>query len=91
MKLKNLISLYCRTKRIRQFCGACLAKLLTGRHELIGSSAKDRTAAFEGTSLFTHGIVFGGFVVVNVKDLSRFLLMKLGGIKFQRLLLQAGL
>ena len=59
MKLKNLIPK--RKQVVRQFGQARLVKLPNGRHELIGGTDQDRTAALEWASLFAHEIVFTHF------------------------------
>jgi hypothetical protein len=43
---------------IARFGSAKVVRNLDGRHELIGGTADDRTAARECCSLFTHEVVF---------------------------------
>jgi hypothetical protein len=58
MKLKNLIPQRLRSEVVRQFGGAQLVRLPSGRHELIGGTDADRIDAIEWVSLFAHEIVF---------------------------------
>ena len=58
MKLKNIIPQRHRQQVIQQFGDARLVRLSNGRHELIGGSEANRTAAFEWVTLFAHEIVF---------------------------------
>ena len=60
MKLKNIFPQR-RRRVVRQFGNASLIRHRDGRHELIGGTDADRTAAFEWVSLFAHEIVFAHF------------------------------
>jgi hypothetical protein len=54
MKLNRVIT----SRIVQQFGRAKLVQLHNGRHELIGGSAADCSAAREWVSLFAHEIVF---------------------------------
>ena len=57
MKLAPLFQLHRQPRLIGQFGRARLIRFRNGRHELIGGSAADRTAAREWISHFAHEIV----------------------------------
>ena len=58
MKLNQFITRHATSQVIQQFGEAKLIRHDNGRHELIGGSASDVTAANEWVSLFAHDIVF---------------------------------
>ena len=59
MKLKNHGKRIVNTARIvNRFGNAWLIRRANGRHELIGGTDSDFTAAKEWTSLFAHEVVF---------------------------------
>jgi len=59
MKIKNIAKRIVNTaKVINRFGNAWLIRRGNGRHELIGGTAGDFTAAKEWASLFAHDVVF---------------------------------
>ena len=58
MNLQNLIPQSFRPHVIRHFGQATLYRLPNGRHQLVGGTGADRSAAIEWASLFAHEIVF---------------------------------
>ena len=59
MKIKNIAKRIVNTARIvNRFGNAWLIRRTNGRHELIGGTDGDFTAAKEWASLFAHDVVF---------------------------------
>jgi hypothetical protein len=58
MKLNHFITNRNTGRVIQEFGGAKLVRHPNGKHELVGGSRADLTAANEWVSLFAHEIVF---------------------------------
>jgi hypothetical protein len=58
MKLNQITASRFGNRVVRRFGGAKLVRRPNGRHELVGGTHADRSAANEWASLFAHQIVF---------------------------------